>query len=147
MKRFTIPFLFLGVLLLVCGAGAQAQTGKITVHIETVKSGQGQIGVLLFNQAKGFPGENQSAYREALLPAKKGKMTVTFEDLPYGTYAITILHDENGNLKVDANFLGIPKEGYGFSNNARNLFRAPKFEEAKFELKQPQVTQRIDFIY
>ena len=74
-------------------------------------------------------------------------MAVTFEDLPYGTYAITILHDENGNLKVDANFLGIPKEGYGFSNNARNLFRAPKFEEAKFELKQPQVTQRIDFIY
>ena len=73
MKRFTIGFLFLGALLLVCGASAQAQSGKITVHIETVKSGQGQIGVLLFNQAKGFPGENQSAYREALLPAKKAR--------------------------------------------------------------------------
>ncbi len=147
MKRFAIGRLLLGLLLLLSGAGAFAQTGSITVHIEPVKNNSGQVGVLLFNKAPGFPGNHQNAFKQFLLPAQKGKMTVTFEDLPYGTYAITIMHDENNNLKVDANLLGIPKEGYGFSNNARNLFRAPKFEEAKFELKQAQLTQRIDFIY
>lgn len=134
-------------LLMLLATGLAAQTGKITVNIETVKSSTGQIGVLLFNKAQGFPGEDKSALKQELVPAKKGKMSVSFDNLPYGTYAITIMHDENNNLKVDTNVLGIPKEGYGFSNNARNLFRAPRFGEAAFELRQPNLVQNIQLMY
>jgi uncharacterized protein (DUF2141 family) len=55
-----------------------------------------------------------------------------FEDIPPGTYAIAVVHDENMNGKLDANRLGIPSEGYGFSNGARALLSAPSFSAASF---------------
>ena len=62
--------------------------------------------------------------------------TSTFEyELPAGQYAVGIFHDVNLNNKMDNNFLGLPKEQYGFSNNARALFGPPSYEDAAFELK------------
>jgi uncharacterized protein (DUF2141 family) len=143
MHKRTIILLFLGFLPFL----AAAQTGSISVTIEGVINETGQIGVLLFNREKGFPGDDKASIRQELLPAKKGNMTVRFDDLPHGTYAITVMHDENKNLKVDTNMLGIPKEGYGFSNNARNLFRAPYFREAAFDLKSGSLVQTIKLMY
>lgn len=136
-------------LLAVCltSMAATGQKGKIEVTIETVKNDAGQIGVLLFNKPEGFPSSDKASIRQVILPAQKGRMQVSFDDLPYGVYAITVMHDENKNLKVDTNMLGIPKEGYGFSNNARNLFRAPRFHEAAFELKSPNQLMRIELMY
>ena len=62
--------------------------------------------------------------------------TVTFKDVPAGTYAVSYIHDENGNGKMDTNFMGIPKEGYGCSNNAKGFMGPPKWEDAKFELTE-----------
>ena len=55
-----------------------------------------------------------------------------FEDIPPGTYALAVVHDENMNGKLDTNLLGIPKEGYGFSNDAKALLGAPSFSAASF---------------
>lgn len=55
-----------------------------------------------------------------------------FEDVPAGTYALVVLHDENMNGRVDSNWIGIPKEGYGFSNDARSSLSAPSFKDAGF---------------
>lgn len=129
------------------GLAAAGQKGNLMVTVETVKNDVGQIGVLLFNKAEGFPSSDKASIRQVVLPAKKGSIQVSFDDLPYGVYAITVMHDENKNLKVDTNILGIPKEGYGFSNNARNLFRAPRFHEAAFEVKSPHQLMRIELIY
>ena len=66
--------------------------------------------------------------------AEKGEMRFTFSDLPAGVYAVQVMHDENDNNQLDANFLGIPSEGYGFSNNPQVMRRAT-FEEARFAFK------------
>ena len=60
---------------------------------------------------------------------------VTFENIPSGIYAVSIFHDENDNGKMDTNFMGIPKEDYGCSNDASGFMGPPKWSDAKFELK------------
>jgi uncharacterized protein (DUF2141 family) len=67
------------------------------------------------------------------LDAKRGDITYTFKNLNSGIYAISIFHDVNKNNTLDKNFLGIPNEGYGFSNNIRPIFRGANFEESKFK--------------
>ena len=62
-----------------------------------------------------------------------------FKDLPPGDYAVMVMHDENGNGKLDSNMIGMPVEGYGFSNNP-NVMRKPTFEEARFTLPQAGAT-------
>ena len=75
----------------------------------------------------------QKEAARARIKAVNGELVYRFEDLPPGTYAVQVMHDENDNGKLDSNFLGIPSEGYGFSNNPRVMRRAT-FEEARFEL-------------
>ena len=65
-------------------------------------------------------------------PAKTGRVEVVFEDVAPGRYGIVVLHDENENRKIDRNFIGLPKEGWGMSNNPRPGFSAPNFEAAAF---------------
>jgi uncharacterized protein (DUF2141 family) len=60
------------------------------------------------------------------------KAVWTVENLPFGDYAIKFYHDENGDNACNTNFLGIPSEGYGFSNNAKAFFGLPSFDKAKF---------------
>ncbi len=62
------------------------------------------------------------------------KAIVTFKNIPKGEYAVSFVHDENDNKKMDTNFFGIPKEDYGCSNNARGFMGPPKYEDAKFQL-------------
>ncbi len=64
----------------------------------------------------------------------------SFDNLPVGTYAIAIFHDSNNNKKLDKNWVGIPKEGYGFSNNVFGTFGPPSFQEASFKVKANNTT-------
>lgn len=70
-----------------------------------------------------------------------------FKDLPQGTFAVTVLHDENNNGKMDKKFFGMPKEGYGASDNPKKKMRAPNFNEAKFSLNGSEQTIKIALIY
>ena len=69
-------------------------------------------------------------------------MKLQFKDLPPGTYAVQVMHDENENNKLDTNFLGIPTEGYGFSNNP-NVMRKAHFDEARFDVGADAATITI----
>ncbi|MGI9390105.1 MAG: DUF2141 domain-containing protein [Boseongicola sp.] len=62
-----------------------------------------------------------------------GSASVQFE-LPPGTYGLAVVHDANGDGKINVNALGIPTEAFGFSKNARSLFGPPRFNRARFEL-------------
>jgi uncharacterized protein (DUF2141 family) len=66
------------------------------------------------------------------MKAKKGLNSITLQNISDGRYALAIFHDENGDGKMNKNMLGIPKEGYGVSNNVKNLMSAPTFKEAAF---------------
>jgi len=67
-----------------------------------------------------------------VIKIRKTQARCDFEDVPPGTYALAVIHDENMNGKLETNWLGIPKEGYGFSNDAKGILGAPSFAAASF---------------
>ena len=115
-----------------------AQTAPLTVNISSVKSDKGKMMFALFHKADGFPGTHQKAFQLKETKTVKGTTTVTFENLPAGTYALAVFHDENNDGKLNTNVVGIPREPYGFSNNARSAFSAPSFKDASFRHDKTQ---------
>ncbi|MCU0438740.1 MAG: DUF2141 domain-containing protein [Raineya sp.] len=122
-------------------------TGKLKIEITKIQSTKGKVLLNLFNNAKGFPTQNKYAYKTAELEIKDGKAYVEFSDLPYGDYAVAVLHDENDNKKMDYNFLGMPKEGYCFSNNYRPTIKNPSFRQAGFFLERSSKSLQLEMIY
>ncbi|HZH28871.1 MAG TPA: DUF2141 domain-containing protein [Azospirillaceae bacterium] len=109
----------------------------LTVRIEGVRSATGNVVVCLWDAPATFPdcGRSQPVQVRSL-PAAEGTVAVRFPGLPPGTYAVSVLHDENGNNRMDTNFLGIPREGFGASNLDRlPRAAAPTFDDARFELR------------
>lgn len=114
--------------------------GQLTIHITNIRSDKGVIAVALFKGSDGYPSEGNKADRKVRVSISGGKAVVVVDDLPYGDYAIAYMHDENNNGKMDYNFVGIPKEGFGASNNAVGNFSPPKYEDARFSLKQGELS-------
>jgi len=128
--------LALGWLLPVGSGVAAGQTSAcqgIHVTILNIRNNLGSVDCALFDAPEGFPVEVlRSATRVVVMKIRRTEARCDFDDIPSGTYALVILHDENMNGKLDTNWLGIPKEGYGFSNNAKASFAAPSFSAASF---------------
>jgi len=124
-------------------------TGTLTVRVTGARNTKGKIGVTLFQDAQGFPDDTSKAVRQQSVEIDSNTRSaqVTFKDVPQGTFAVSVLHDENGNGKMDKNFVGIPKEGYGASNNPKKKKRAPTFDEAKFSLNTSEQAIEITLIY
>jgi uncharacterized protein (DUF2141 family) len=104
------------------------EMATLEVTISGIKSAKGVIRVAICPQGAGFPDCGSRAVRTATLTIENGRASRTFADLPAGTYAISVFHDANSNNKLDT-FMGIPKEGYGFSRNPPFRPRAPRFDE------------------
>ena len=144
MKKIVLAM----VLVFAFGSRAwAAETGNITVKVDGFRSGQGRVSLVLYDNSKAFPKKAKQAVKIVRVGVKDGTATGVFKDIPYGTYAFAILHDENANGKMDYTSVGLPKEGYAFSNNATGMVGAPSFKKASFKLDKPNVTQNIDIIY
>ncbi len=126
-------------------AAASAQAATLTVTIDRVRQAEGTMMIKLVDSADAYDGKAKQLAGHKLEISKTGVMSVEFPDLKPGTYSVMIMHDENNNGKLDSNILGIPKEGYGFSNNPR-VMRQPTFDETKFEVKDADQTIVIDLI-
>ena len=135
------------LLVLTISAQLRAQSGVIRITVEGVGNDKGQVGLLLFGNPDGFPGDFSKAIRQKLIPAGEKRFEVSFDNLPYGTYAVSVMHDENMNMKLDTNLLGIPREGHGVSNNISHAMRGPRFHEASFELNSSAWSGKITLIY
>ena len=120
---------------------------QLIVKLIGFRNEKGQVCVSLFNNAKGFPGKYDKAIKIMRSPVKGNQTTVEFNDVPYGTYAIGVLHDENSNNKMDTTFIGMPKEGFGASNNPKPLMGPPSFNESKFDLNSKNKTIGINIKY
>lgn len=126
-------------LALVCLAAAPARAAELEVRLDGVANEKGQVLVVLYDSEDGWEGRAKaSAFQR--VAAEKGDIELRFADLAPGRYGVLVLHDENENNKLDTTVLGIPREGYGFSNNPR-LMRRARFDEAVFDL--PEAGQRI----
>jgi uncharacterized protein (DUF2141 family) len=107
----------------------------LRVDAQGFRNTNGAVGCVLFRQADGFPESEDKAFRVVRVPVDTDHATCEFTRVPPGTYAVAVLHDENRNRKLDKNFLGIPQEGWGVSNNVRPAISAPSFQDATFTLK------------
>jgi uncharacterized protein (DUF2141 family) len=128
-------FFFGWLMLLVSGAvaGQTSSCPGIHVTILNIRNGIGTVDCALFNSPSGFPREVlHSAMRLVVMRVPSSEARCDFEDIPPGNYALVVLHDENMNGKIDTDWLGVPKEGYGFSNNAKVAFKTPSFNDASF---------------
>ena len=114
-------------------AFAQSLCPGIHVKVLNIRNSTGTVACALFESPVGFPTEFlRSATNTMVIKIRKTQARCDFEDIPPGTYAIALIHDENMNGKLDTNWLGIPKEGYGFSNDARGVVGTPSFSAASF---------------
>lgn len=123
------------------------ESGKIEIEISEFRNTNGHVLVSLFDNGKDFPDQAEAAFKTLKVKVSKKKHTLTFENVPYGEYAIIFLHDENDNQEMDTNFVGAPKEGYGASNDAVNTFSEPKYSEAKFKLQQEIIKLDLKVFY
>ena len=120
---------------------AQEETATIEVQFQNIASDDGKMLIGLY--------DSEENWLKKRVMSKIGKITngvctVKFEEVPNGVYAISSYHDENDNDKLDTNFLGIPKEDTGSSNDAPARFGPPEWEDAKFEVKGSTVKQIIN---
>ncbi len=117
---------------------SNAQVGDISITVSSLKNGSGSVLIYLYQNEAGFPTEPDRALLNAKAVIKENTCSYSFSDLPFGNYAISIVHDENGNNKLDTNFMGIPKEGIAASKNATGSFGPPKFKDAVFKHQNNQ---------
>lgn len=122
--------------VLILGLNPMSGRGQteLTIQVTGIRNSTGQILYSLYNGESGFPDDPNKAYRKGALPVKGSQLTYTFTNLPAGTYAFSLIHDVNGNNTLDKTKMGIPTEGYAFSNNAMGAFGPPKFNRARFAL-------------
>ena len=113
---------------------AQVIPGTIRVYVLGVRNSYGDVKCELFNSDDGFPMDTSKAVKTTSGQIHNGQAVCNFTKvLPGDFYAVAVYHDENGNGQLDTNFLGIPKEGVGASNDASSTFGPPKYDDAKFK--------------
>lgn len=121
----------LGIVAATLSLLASDGQNKLTVVIKQMKSTDGLIEVTLFDSEGNWLKAGQ---KQKVSIDNQEAVTITFENLPDGTYAVAVIHDENSNSEMDTGTFGIPTEAYGFSNDARGMFGPANFEDSKFEL-------------
>ena len=142
--RYFLLFLFFLVI-----AWYPHPVSSVSVTIDKLRNNKGQVLICLFKDGNGYPDDPAKAIRKGKATIIEGnKAVIDFMDLSTGNYAAVVLHDENSNSKMDKNWIGLPREGYGFSNNVMGAFGPPGFSKASFEYdgnKQVQISIRLRY--
>lgn len=125
-----------GIILIALGialvSASMAHAADLTVKVDDIRSDKGKLMLAVYDSADGWEGKAKAVAAEAQI-VSGDSATFHFADLAAGTYAIEVMHDENGNGKLDTNQVGMPIEGYGFSNDPK-VMRKATFDEAAFTL-------------
>ncbi|WP_392348084.1 DUF2141 domain-containing protein [uncultured Polaribacter sp.] len=132
---------FLLIIFILCAiqtSKAQKETFNLTVNISGLNSSDGNLLVGIYNKKESFL---KKPIKSAIVKVESKKALVLFRNLPKGIYAVSFVHDENDNKKMDTNFIGIPKEDYGCSNNAIGFMGPPKYKDAKFVLEEDKTIE------
>jgi uncharacterized protein (DUF2141 family) len=121
-----------------------AQAADLIVNVRHARSTQGVIALAVYDES-GFLMDDAAVASAEVSPTTDAT-PVVFKDLPPGTYAVAAFHDENESGEFDTNFLGIPKEGYGFSNGAKAFLGPPAFVDAAVAVESETMTD-LDLSY
>ena len=117
-------------------------TGNLTIVVTGFENDDGEVLIAVSNSRENYESDD-SAFVGVKVKIENRKAEHIFEDLPFGQYAIKLFHDENMDGELNSNFLGIPTEDYGFSNNARGTFGPADYDDAKFSFDRNKLTIEI----
>lgn len=116
-------------------APALVSAATLTITISDIRENEGQVMIQVASSEKEFQSDGGLNSKAASLSQRGQAGEMTFQiSLPEGVYAAQVMHDLNGNGELDANFLGMPREPWAFSNNAVGRRGPAKWEDAKFEI-------------
>lgn len=123
--------------------GAAASDHMLYVRVDNVRLAKGMVHVSICTEAQFLKDCSWSGKAPAAVPLT----IVAVPGVPQGRYGAQIYHDKNNNGKVDRNFLGIPREGVGFSNDAKIVLKPPRFADAAFQYNGGAQTIRLKLRY
>lgn len=144
-RRSPLRILAAACIVVLLGASA-AEAASLEVRILNLRNDRGMVHLCLSSGAEQFPDCRGAAASLSLSRPASQAGTIRFSNIQPGTYALSVVHDENGNGSLDK-FLAIPREGFGFSNNPRLKMRAPRFEEASFVASGASSVVSVKMIY
>ncbi|HSE79985.1 MAG TPA: DUF2141 domain-containing protein [Alphaproteobacteria bacterium] len=130
-------------------AGHRAVAAELRVIVNGVRSGEGRIMVDVYASEakyKANAGKGGGDFRIDV-PARPGSITAVIANVATGRFGATVIHDENANGALDTNFLGIPREGVGASNNAKGSLGPPGYSDMQFSVADGGTTITIDLDY
>ncbi len=121
----------------------------LRIRVDGFRNTIGNLGTVLFTSPDGWPENLDKAFRHGPSPidAQSRTAIATWQNLPPGNYGVAVIHDENSNHKLDRNFFGYPKEGFGFANNPHVGLSAPDFKQALVLVACPVTEVTIHLIY
>jgi uncharacterized protein (DUF2141 family) len=136
-----------GVMSVATHAAAEepaAAEGALTVQVWNVQNDKGQVGCSIYSKSDGFPSEPKKADAQMFVQQASGKATCTFKGIKPGTFAVSVMHDENKDGKLETSMVGRPKEWWGVSNDVpAERFGPPKYEKATFEFDGTRKTVKV----
>jgi uncharacterized protein (DUF2141 family) len=132
------------------GSASESQGGcTLRIHVDGLRNSTGVVGSAIFKSPDGWPEDMSKALHHWPTPIAPGahEATTVWDNLPPGDYGVVAIHDENRNHKLDRNFIGIPKEGFGFANNPHVGLTAPPYRAAIVHVACPATETVIHMIY
>lgn len=130
--KLSCEYKSLGLFLVTCLAPLNSYAHELVLHVDQISKTKGVMMIALYNSADNYKSD-ANAVSGQKIAITTDNLVVNFGDLPAGDYAIKLYQDENENGLLDKNFIGIPTEGYGFSNNGGAMGQ-PDFKDAKFSV-------------
>jgi uncharacterized protein (DUF2141 family) len=121
--------------------------GNLSVIISDFRNNQGEAILSLFSSSDGFPDDIETSLATNTVKVTEGRAQTLFKDLAYGEYAISVLHDEDGDGQMKNTWFGTPLEGFGFSGHPDYKYGHPKFAEVKFLMIAPSQEINIKLRY
>lgn len=141
IKHYSNNYKSLGILFLILFVFVKPlHAATVVIDVKGIENTNGTIEMGVYNNKESFP-ERSKAFKAISLKPSSSGVTHTFQNLPAGTYAIAVWHDEDKNLAINTNFFGVPKEKYGFSLNQYGSFGAPNFKKVSFQLAEDEIQQ------
>jgi uncharacterized protein (DUF2141 family) len=136
--------LLISLLALSGFSGLSAQAAELELDVQGLSNGGGQLLVAVFS-AEGWLRKPIAVSRQDASAQQGGALRIVMKDVPEGLVGVSVVHDLNGNGRLDMNVMGMPQEPTAFSNNAVGQFGPPRFEQASFELKSAGARLTIKF--
>ncbi len=121
--------------------------GKLTVEIDGLRNKVGQVCASIFAGSQGFPSNRDRILQRQCTKIDDTSLKISFDNLKAGNYAVAVMHDQNSDLDLNRNNLGMPVEGFGFSRNPEVRTSAPKFSDAAIFVAGPNTDIQIQLKY